>query len=132
MVKLRKDKALNFRVKKYLYDFLDDFVKDKPYDKTDILTKIVENFYLEYQKGNNIDRILDTEYVYIPIDGKTAEFLGKYAEECNCSVREMILNIIHYFFMGFLLGEFQISYKELKEKMSGELKDLNNKDKVKT
>jgi hypothetical protein len=124
LLKDRKEKALNFRCKKYLYDFMTDFVKDKPYERSDVLNKLVENFYLEYQKGNNLNRIMDMDFIFVPVDQRTMEFLKANADECGCSVREMVVDIIHYFFMGFLSGEFNKTYGELK---SGMEKDLYNK-----
>jgi hypothetical protein len=128
LLKDRKEKALNFRCKKYLYDFMTDFVKDKPYERSDVLNKLVENFYLEYQKGNNLSRIMDMDFIFVPVDQRTMEFLKANADDCGVSVREMVVDIIHYFFMGFLSGEFTKTYGELK---SGMEKDLKQETKVK-
>jgi hypothetical protein len=131
MAKCRKEKSLNFRCKKYLYDFLVDFVKDKPYDRSDVLNKLVENFYLEFQKGNDAKKIMEMEFIFVPFEKNTLVFLSKFAEDCDCNVRQMVLNIVHYFFMGYLSGEFTKPMSELRSKMEQGVKDLNPGNNIK-
>jgi hypothetical protein len=103
-------------MQKYLFDFLNDFTKDKPYDKTDIMTKLLENFYLESQRGKNPEKMIENESLTILVDSKLRSFLKEFAESQKMNEEEMIVNILLYFFMGFLSGEFRKSFSELKDK----------------
>jgi hypothetical protein len=114
----KKEKTVSFRIKKYLYDFLDTYVEDKPFDKTDVLTRLIENFFLEYQKtGKEVDKKFETEVIFLILDKRMKEFLDDFAKKCGCSTKEMVLDILKYFFMGYLAGEFTKTLPELEAKM---------------
>jgi hypothetical protein len=113
----RKEKTISLRVKKYIYDFLNDYIEDKPYDKTDVITKLIENFYMEFQKGTVSDKMMTTEMVFFAVDRKMKDFLDKMSKDCECSVRELVVNILMFFFMGYMTNSFQMNYDEMKRKL---------------
>jgi hypothetical protein len=119
----KKEKTVSFRMKKYLFDFLNDFTKDKPYDKTDVMTKLLENFYLESQRGKNPEKMIENESLTILIDSKLRSFLKEFADSQKMNEEEMIVNILLYFFMGFMAGEFRKSFSELKDLNAENKKD---------
>lgn len=112
----KKERNVSFRIKKYLYDFLNDYTKDKPYDKTDIMTKLIENFYLDTLKGNNTEKMMKNEVIFIVVEERMKNFLEVVAKDCKCNVREMVKNIIEYFFMGWLSSTLTMSYSDMKQK----------------
>jgi hypothetical protein len=112
----KKERNVSFRIKKYLYDFLNDYTKDKPYDKTDIMTKLIENFYLDTLKGNNTEKMMTNEVIFIVVEERMKNFLEIVAKDCKCNTREMVKNIIEYFFMGWLSSTLTLSYSDMKQK----------------
>lgn len=115
---VKKERTISFRIKKYLYDFLNDYVNDKPFDKTDVMTRLIENFFLEYQKkGEEVGKKFETEVIFLILDKRMKGFLDEFAKKCGCSTKEMVMDILKYFFMGYLSGEFSKTYGELEEKL---------------
>jgi len=112
----KKERNVSFRIKKYLYDFLNDYTKDKPYDKTDIMTKLIENFYLDTLKGNNTEKTMKNEVIFIVVEERMKNFLEVVAKDCKCNVREMVIDILHYFFLGWMSGEISLSYGDMQKK----------------
>lgn len=114
MPRNKKEKTVSFRIKKHLFDFLDEYTANKDYDKTYLMTKLLENFYLESQRGKNTDRLVEQQPLTILMDKKLKSFLKQFADENNLNMEDMAVAVIEYFFMGFLSNQFTKSYEEMK------------------
>jgi len=114
----KKEKTISLRVKKYLFDFLNQYVEGKDFDKTDVITKLIENFYMDIQKGENLDKVMNTEMIFVAVDRKMKDFLEKMAKDCGVSARQLVIDILTYFLLGYLTNSFDFNYAEMKKKFT--------------
>jgi hypothetical protein len=80
------------------------------------MTKLIENFYLDTLKGNNTEKMMTNEVIFIVVEERMKNFLEIVAKDCKCNTREMVKNIIEYFFMGWLSSTLTLSYSDMKQK----------------